>query len=123
MSKSILLHFPSKKYELYSVNTKEQILIAIKTQIQEVLPDANIILFGSQADNTEHEESDWDILVITDKPSVTKKIKQTIHDKIFPLSVTIGVFINLLLVTKKDWHESPAYYSLKKTIALNSRAL
>jgi uncharacterized protein len=115
--------FLPKKYDLCSVKTKEQILIAIKAQIQEELPDASIILFGSQAGNSAHEESDWDILVITDKPAVTKKIKQTIHDKIFPLSVTIGAFINLLLVTKKDWQENPSYYSLKKTIANNSRAL
>jgi predicted nucleotidyltransferase len=105
------------------VSTKEQILISIKAQIQEVLPDANIILFGSRAGDSAHEESDWDILVIADKPQITKSIKQTIHDKVFPLSVAIGAFINLLLVTKKDWQENPSYYSLKKTITNNSRAL
>lgn len=105
------------------MNNKDQISNEIKTQVKEILPDANVILFGSQANNTANEESDWDILVISKGSTITPKIKRTIHDKIFPLSVTIGAFINLLIVTNKDWQESPSYYSLRKNIELNSRIL
>ena len=102
------------------MKTKQQILVAIKSQVQQVLPDAEIILFGSRANGVFTDESDWDILVLADKP-VTKKIKQTIHDKIFPLSVSISSFINVLVVSRKDWQQNPSYYSLKKTIALNNQ--
>jgi uncharacterized protein len=102
---------------------KQQILFTIKQQIREILPDADVILFGSRLNNTDTEESDWDILVLTDDKTPTKQIRQVIHDKIFPLSVSVGSFINLLLVTKSDWQNNPSYYSLKKSIALNSLLL
>lgn len=104
------------------VQTKQQILVTIKSRILAVLPHAAIILFGSRANGSFAKESDWDILVLSDEP-VTKTTKRAIHDKIFPLSVSIGAFINILLVSKKDWQQNPSYYSLKKTITLNNQPL
>jgi predicted nucleotidyltransferase len=104
------------------VQAKQQILVSIKLQVQQVLPDADIILFGSRANGHFSEESDWDILVLSGKP-VTKKVKQEIHDKIFPLSVSISAFINVLVVSRNDWQQDPSYYSLKKTIALNNQPI
>jgi predicted nucleotidyltransferase len=104
------------------MRTKQQILLSIKSQVQQVLPGAEIILFGSRVNGYFTEESDWDILVITHTP-VTKELKQAIHNKIFPLSVSIGTFINILVVNSKDWLQNPSYYSLKKTIALNHQSI
>ncbi len=105
------------------VNTKEQILLAVKNQIKEVLPEAHIFLFGSRANNSATEESDWDILVLSPRQPITPKIKRQIHDRVFPLSVSIGSFINVLLVTEKDWQLNPSYYAIKKTIAFNNSPL
>ena len=98
-------------------------MLAIKQQVMQVLPDATVILFGSQANNTANEESDWDILVITDRLLITNETKKIIHNRIFPLSVSIAAFINLVIVTKKDWQENPSYYSLKQSVAFNNKAL
>ena len=98
---------------------KEQIVVAIKSAVLQVLPDAQVILFGSQVNEKAHDESDWDILVLINS-TVTPKLKQTLHNTIFPLSVSAGVFINFLLVAKKDWQQSPSFYSLKSSIANNS---
>ena len=102
-----------------AVYNKEQILISVKLKVQKVLPDATVILFGSRANNTQTEESDWDILVLTHTP-VSKELKQKVHETIFPLSVSLGTFINLLLVSQNDWNQNPTYYSIKKSITLNS---
>src|SRR4030095_9809761 len=104
------------------MQTKEQILITIKSQIKEVIPEAEIILFGSRANNTAHEESDWDILVVTNNGIDRKKVKQAIHDKIFPLSVAIGSFINVLLLTR-DWKKDSSYYALRQSLAQNHQVL
>ena len=104
------------------MQTKQQILLSIKSQIQSAPPGADVILFGSRANDSFTAESDWDLLVLSDRV-VTKKTRQVIHDKIFPLSVSVGAFINVLLVTKKDWQQNPSYYSLKRTIALNNQSL
>ena len=103
--------------------TEQQILIAIKSQIKEIIPESEVILFGSRVNNTAHEESDWDILVVTNNNADRKKTKQAIHDKIFPLSVAIGSFINILLLTASDWRQNPSYYALRRSVAQNHQVL
>lgn len=44
---------------------REHIFKSIRSLGMKVLPsDANLILFGSQARNDAHEESDWDLLIL-----------------------------------------------------------
>ena len=44
---------------------KEAILMSIQALGKKLLPpDAQLILFGSQARNDAHEESDWDLLIL-----------------------------------------------------------
>ena len=105
------------------MQTRQQILVAIKSQIREILPEAEVILFGSRANDTAHEESDWDILVIINNAVDRRKLKKSIHNKIFPLSVAIGSFINVLLLTKTDWQRDPSYYSLRQSVAQNHQVL
>lgn len=83
--------------------------------MHEIIPDAQVLLFGSRANNTFTKESDWDILVLT-KQTVSKELKKQIHEKVFPLSVEIGAFINLLVVKEDEWVNNPSYYSLRENI-------
>ena len=105
------------------MNDKKQILLTVKSKVLEVLSGTEVILFGSRANDTANAESDWDILVLSPQQPITKEIKLQVHNKIFPLSVSIGAFINMLLVTKKDWQQNPSYYSLQQTVALNNKPL
>jgi len=73
------------------------------------------LLFGSRANSTANEESDWDILILLKQP-VSKQLKRKLQDLIFPFSVQLGAFINLLIVWEQDWTNNPSYYSLHKTI-------
>ncbi|HXL56457.1 MAG TPA: nucleotidyltransferase domain-containing protein [Chitinophagaceae bacterium] len=98
------------------MDTKDEILESIKSTIKEIVPDANIILFGSRARGDWHEESDWDILVLT-KNKVSKDVEKKIHDKLFMLSVQIASFINILIVYEEDWEQSPSYYSLYQSVS------
>ncbi len=41
------------------------ILNNISLQVHSVLPDAEVLLYGSRAGGDWHEESDWDILILT----------------------------------------------------------
>lgn len=91
------------------------ILSSIKLQVQQVVPGAKIILFGSRANGAPTVESDWDILILTSQP-VNTAIKKEIHAHLFPLSVEIGAFINALTVQEADWLSNPSYYSLRQTI-------
>ena len=95
--------------------SNDVVLSSIKAQVQQILPDARIILFGSRAYGIPTEESDWDILILT-QGSVNHSLKKDIHDVIFPISVKIGSFINTLTAQESEWNSNPSYYSLQQTI-------
>ena len=95
--------------------TSNEILSSIKSQVQAAVPGAKVLLFGSRAYGKPTEESDWDILILTEQP-VNSAIKKNIHTRLFPLSVEIGAFINTVTVQENEWINNPSYYSLHQTI-------
>lgn len=80
-----------------------------------MVPDTQVLLFGSRANGTATEESDWDVLVLT-KQEVDWKFKEKLHDHIFPLSIEEGTVISLLVVQEDNWNTNPTYYALHQTI-------
>lgn len=97
------------------MTNSSEIPVLIKNKVHEVVPDALVLLFGSRATGTAIEESDWDILVLTSQ-SADKKLKDAIHEKVFPVSVEAAAFINLFVVQEDEWLNNPSYYSLHKTV-------
>lgn len=88
----------------------------IKALVHEVVPDAQVLLFGSQANGTATEESDWDVLVLTQQ-KVDWGLEETLYKKVFPLSVQADTLISLLIVQEDAWRKNPAYYELRQSIA------
>lgn len=89
----------------------------IKQTVHEIVPDAQVLLFGSQANGTATEESDWDVLVLT-KQEVDWALKKKLWDHVFPLSVEAATVISLLIVQEQNWHNNPSYYELRQSIAM-----
>lgn len=97
------------------VMTQKEILATIKVIVTKEIPDSRVYLFGSRATDMVHEESDWDILILTEK-KYPKSVKWLIQDKLFPLSLSAGSVFNFILATNDEWENHPAYYSLQKGI-------
>ncbi len=97
------------------MKNQEEILSIIKASVQAQIPDAKVYLFGSRATGKVHEESDWDILIITEK-KYPKSMKWSILEKLFPLSLSIGSVFSYVLASKDEWENHPGYYSLQKGI-------
>src|SRR4051794_19240155 len=91
--------------------TREEILASIKEKVLSIVPGAKVMLFGSRARGDWHEESDWDILVLTEQ-EVTHELDDKVFDAVYPIILTIYNPINFILVNENDWLTSPAYYSL-----------
>jgi predicted nucleotidyltransferase len=83
--------------------------------VLQIVPDAEVTLFGSRAKGISTSESDWDILIITHSP-ISRSLKNKVHEVLFPISVDISSFINFILVNKNDWINNSAYYSLRTNL-------
>ena len=99
------------------MNTKET-LSAIRDSVHQILPDAKVMLFGSRANDTAHEESDWDILVI-DKAPVDGVLKLSVRHHLYPLSLKLLAFFHTTVVSEDDWNNNPTYYSLRQSVLSN----
>lgn len=95
---------------------KQTILQQIKRSVLETDPSAQLILFGSQARGDVHEESDWDILVVTEQ-GLTHEYKSRIRRRLYGLQLEFGIAIGSLFVNSQKWRQPtamPVYLEIKK---------
>ena len=95
---------------------KELIKTKIKDTVKKEDSSAQIILFGSRARGTETSESDWDILVLLNKPSVSFKEEQLIRHRIFDVELEIEEPISTFVYALNDWNTRHSATPLYKSI-------
>ncbi|MEW6203270.1 MAG: nucleotidyltransferase domain-containing protein [bacterium] len=91
-----------KKTREINLTDRDQGIVAkIKKAICEILPDAEIILFGSRARGNPEDDSDWDILVLTEQ--VTDEVRDMLYDIIYDIDLAENVVITPLILPKDEW--------------------
>ena len=87
----------------------------IKLNIREIDPDAQIILYGSRARGDERDDSDWDILVLTDYPVDIDK-ESVFRDHLYDLELETGEPFSIFVFSKTDWNTrqriTPFYFNV-----------
>ena len=99
--------------------TDTETLGRMKQIVHTVLPNAKVFLFGSRANNTAMEESDWDLLIL-DKKTVDKKTRWAVHDALYPLSLEMLTVINTVVVNEDEWERNPGWYALRLSVSRNT---
>lgn len=74
--------------------------------IRRVVPDADIILYGSRARGDAQEYSDYDILILVDQP-VNIALKDRILSSIYPLELETGAMLTLVTYNRRQWGSLP----------------
>ena len=75
----------------------------IKSNISTVDPQANVILYGSRVRGDERNDSDWDILVLTDY-EVSNEIESRFRNNLYELELETGESFSLFIYSKHDWN-------------------
>lgn len=78
------------------------ILIKLKEIVHRAIPAATILLYGSVARGAQNEESDYDVLILTDAPLSTKE-EDAVTDAVYDLELEQGIVISMLFYTKDFW--------------------
>ena len=83
---------------------RKDIIESFKKVAKANLPaNSSLLLYGSQARNDAHDGSDWDLLILLDKPELEAKD----YDVAYPfmeLGWEIGEEVNPSLYTKQQWN-------------------
>ena len=94
----------------------------IKQNVHEIDNTAQVWLYGSRARGEAREDSDWDVLVLSQKDKLTFKEEEKFMDHICELMVRTGQAIQLFAYGMKDWHTrhsiTPFYKSIQSDAIL-----
>jgi predicted nucleotidyltransferase len=81
-----------------------------KAAIKEILPDAEIILYGSRARGQAAPDSDYDLLVLTDEEA-DLDLEEKIRSAIFDLQLEYDVLLSVFAYNRDQW-SSPLYRAM-----------
>ena len=80
----------------------EYISKLIRNSISSIDPKAEVILYGSRARGDERNDSDWDILILTDY-SINLQNERKFRDKLYDLELETGEPFSVFAYSKNDW--------------------
>jgi len=87
------------------VEQNEQAVLAeIKRVIQQYVPGALIILFGSRARGDAGPDSDFDLLVLTPFKLELDTITQ-VRDPVYQVELRHGAVASLFFYSEEEWHD------------------
>jgi predicted nucleotidyltransferase len=95
------------------------VLKKIKESIKKIDPLATAILFGSRATRHFKKDSDWDILILIDKPVNTIKDEQLFRHNLYDIELETGEAISTFVYDIKYWKTMLSSTPLYKAVEQN----
>ena len=97
---------------------RRQVINNIKQVAAQVLPKGSLLyLYGSRARGDWHKGSDWDLLVLLDKPSLEREDFNKYSYPFVEMGWDIGEDIRPHAYTKNEWFNGPHamfYYNVEE---------
>lgn len=97
---------------------KEQFLSRIVKVLNNIDPDSEAYLYGSRARGDAKKLSDWDLLILLHRPSVSFDDETRFMDEFYELELETGEIISPLIYSQQDWvnkHSiTPLYENIEK---------
>jgi uncharacterized protein len=84
--------------------TDAEFLQAVKRSVCEIDPQAEVWLFGSRARGDARPDSDWDFLVLTEKP-VDRAFKYVVWDQLNELELSAERVISTRVWNRLHWKD------------------
>lgn len=95
---------------------RPQALAKIKEILKRVAPEAEVILFGSEARGDARKDSDFDLLILEDSNEISVEREKEITDPLFMLAYDEGIEVQPLVRTRRSWESRPCITPFFKNV-------
>ena len=86
---------------------REYIVNQIAPAVHKVAPDAEIVLYGSEARKEARADSDIDLMILLNRPHISFQDQDAIFAPLYDLELKHHTIINPLIYTKSYWENRP----------------
>ena len=87
-----------------------ELLQKCKEAIEDVVSDAEVVLYGSRARGDAREDSDYDILVLTDEPA-SMSMEEKLVESLLPMELDSGKVLTIITYNRQQW-DTPLYRAM-----------
>ena len=96
-------------------SSDKEILSQIKEAVLAVDANAELILFGSRARGDYKEDSDWDVLMLSDS-KIDLTFKNEVTRRLFSVQLENGATITPVIVNRDNWNTKFKGYPLFREV-------
>jgi uncharacterized protein len=89
---------------------RNELISQIRRAVQQVEPDAEIILYGSRSRGDYQKDSDWDFLILVDGAATDERTDRIRH-KLYEIEWESGDIISAIVRSREQW-DSDLYQTM-----------
>ncbi|NIV94870.1 nucleotidyltransferase domain-containing protein [candidate division KSB1 bacterium] len=75
----------------------------MQEKIRSIVPNAEIILYGSRVRGEASKNSDWDLLILVDQP-VDHNLTMELRDSLYEIELETDEILSCIVRSKQDWY-------------------
>lgn len=80
----------------------KQLMLEVKDVVTKLVPDAEVVLYGSAARGTRQSDSDYDILVLTERKLSTGEY-EVLDAAVYDVELAREAVLSLIVYSQEEW--------------------